>query len=290
MLKLYNELVITRIFRIIWRCLIFLLGCLSLWLIVTYFIPWADTKVPLFFAFLGAYCLLAYIVIPNLIRLFRLVVKPNHIPLYVTTGDGWPSDPVNIAIVTKDRAALIKAMTKAGWDLADEHNLRNSLRELRSIIFNKPYPNAPFSNLYLFGRKHDIGFEISTNRARSARTRHHVRFWKLEEPTRTIDDHPHQSFWQHKLRRMFTSKKEVWIGAATEDVIPFAIRWRTGQLTHGVSHESDRERDYIIHALRDNKLVRKEFSTDPGEQVVFRGQEFRTIFVTDGAVKVIELK
>lgn len=283
------SLVITRVFRILWRCLIFLLGSISLWLVVTYFIPYVDSKVPLFFALLGAYCLLAYIIIPNLIRLFRIVIKPNHIPHYVTTGDGWPSDPVNIAIVAKNKRSLIAAMTKAGWYMADKETMRNTLREFRSIVFNTPYPNAPFSSLYLFGRKQDIGFEVSTNRAQSARTRHHVRFWKLEEPSRT-KGHPNQSFWQQKLRRLFTSKNEIWIGAATEDVIPFAIRWRTGKLTHGVSHESDRERDFIIQALRNNKQVRREFTTEPGEEISFRGQEFRTIFVTDGSIKVIELK
>ncbi|MDB5177854.1 MAG: hypothetical protein JWO61_237 [Candidatus Saccharibacteria bacterium] len=280
---------VTRIFRIFWRILIFLLGSISLWLVVTYFIPYVDKRVPSFFALLAAYSLLAYFIIPALIRLFRIFIKPNHIPHFATTGDGWPSDPVNIAIVVKNRTHLMDAMTKAGWHKADEENLGTTLRALKSMIFNTAYPNAPFSGLWLFGRKQDIGFEISTNRARSVRTRHHVRFWKLEQPSKAAR-HPQESFWYHKLRQLFVSKKEIWIGAATEDIMPIAIRWRSGQLTHGVSHDADRERDFIIQALRDNKLVRKEFTTDPGEEVTFRGQEFRTIFVTDGSIKVVELK
>jgi len=283
--------VINRIFRIIWRCLIFLLGCVSLWVTVTYLIPLVDTEVPLFFALLAAYCFLAYIVIPNLIRLFRLVIKPNHIPLYVTTGDGWPSDPVNIAVISKDKVSLIAAMTQAGWHVADPMTLRTALQGVRSFVFNTPYPTAPLSTLYLFDRKHDIGFEIPTNRAQSMRTRHHVRFWRLEESRHAKPGrHPHLSYWQHQLRHAFIPKKEIWIGAATEEPIPLDIQWYTGRFTHGGSHDANRERDYIITTLKTAKLVKRESVTDAGEEKTFRGQQFRTIYVTDGAVKVIELK
>lgn len=281
--------VITRAFRILWRCLIFFLGAISLWLIVRYFIPFVDQRIPSFFALLAAYSLLAYFVIPFLIRLFRIFIKPNHIPHYATTGDGWPSDPVNIAVIVKNETHLTQVMDQAGWVKAEKETLRTTLKALKSMIFNSPYPNAPFSGLYLFGRKQDIGFQISTNRAQSVRTRHHVRFWKLRE-TSYSDRHPHESYWHHKLRLLITPKKEIWIGAATEDIIPVAIRWRSGQFTHGVSHDANRERDFIIQSLRDIKKIKREITTESGESITFRGQEFRTIFVTDGSLKVIELR
>lgn len=279
-----------RLFRILWRLVIFGLGGSALWLAVVYLIPYIDSRLPLFFALLIVYSLFAYIVIPNLLRLFRLFIKPNHIPHYAVTGDGWPSDPVNIAVVARNRSSLVKAMKKAGWDEADPMNLRTALRGLYSYVFNTAYPTGPLSSLHLFDRRQDIGFEISTNRAKSIRTRHHVRFWRLNEPKYTSLKHPHISFWKQKLHHVIRGKREVWIGAATEDIYPVSIQWRTGRLSHGVSHEAHRERDFIIQSLRDADFVKAVWDTDPGEEITFRGQEFRTIYITDGSIKVVELK
>jgi len=278
------------LFRSFWRVNIFIIGVFGTAVIVFKIFPYADTKLPVYIALLATYSLFAYIFIPTIIRLFRLVIKPNHIPLYVTTGDGWPSDPVNIAIIAKNRRTLIQTMERAGWYTADAMTFKNGLRELISVLFNKPYPEAPLSNLYLFGKKHAIGFEIPTNRAKSARTRHHVRFWKLDEPKIANSQHPHVSFWQKKLQHLFGRKNEIWIGAATEEVFPIDVQWYTGRLTHGGSHDDIRERDFIIQSLRQNKSIKKIHTSDPGEEVSFRGQQFRTIYVTDGAIKIIELK
>lgn len=278
------------VLRILWRILIFVLGSLIVWIIVFFLFPVFDSRLPAFITLLIVYCLLAYVLIPNLTRLFRVVIKPRHIPHYVTTGDGWPSDPVNIAIITKNRNTLIRAMEAAGWYTAHEMTLRTAFREFISIIFNKPYPEAPLSSLYLFNKKHDIGFEIPTNRAKSARTRHHVRFWKLEAPKLRSSQHPHMSFWQQKVQHLFGGKNEIWIGSATEETFPVDVQWYTGRLTHGGSHDADRERDFIIQSLRDVKKVKDLHTTKPGAEVTFRGQQFRTIYVTDGSIKVITLR
>ncbi|MDB5183754.1 MAG: hypothetical protein JWO07_435, partial [Candidatus Saccharibacteria bacterium] len=237
------------ILRTVWRLLILLLG-IALLIVIVYTV-WPDTssRPAVFAAFLLTYCLMAYIVVPNLMRLFHVFSKPNHIPLYVTTGDGWPSDPVNLAIIAKNRQQLVRVMQDAGWYIADPLTFRSGLREFISIVFNKPYPEAPLSHLYLFDRPHDIGFEIPTNNSMSARTRHHVRFWRLEEPHRDSRHAGHYDFWKGKLKDVLGLKREVWIGAATEETKPIDIQWRTGRLTHGGSHEADKERDFIIRTL-----------------------------------------
>lgn len=266
------------------------LGGGVLWLAIAYLIPYIDARLPLFVALFFVYCLFAYGVIPNLIRLFRLFIKPNHIPLYAITGDGWPSDPVNIAIVAKNKRSLVAAMKQAGWEIADPMNMKTWWRALHSFVFNSPYPKAPLSSLYLFDRRQDIGFEISTNRRRSMRTRHHVRFWRLQEPRLASVKHPHISFWRQKLHHIVRGRREIWIGAATEEVIPVDIQWYTGRLTHGGSHDANRERDFIIQTLRATGAVKRTFNTEPGEEITFRGQQFRTIYVTNGSIKVIELR
>ena len=100
-------------------------------------LPYLDHRLPIVWAILIAYLLLAYGLLPFASRLWRVVFKPNHIPRYVTTPDGWPADPVNIAIVANNKRQLIVAMSKAGWYQADRSNLTNTLHEAYAIVFNK---------------------------------------------------------------------------------------------------------------------------------------------------------
>lgn len=278
------------VLRLLWRSVILVLGIGTLFLLVIVFWPESGSRMAAFTALLIIYCLMAYIVIPALMRLFHVFLQPDHIPLYVTTRDGWPSDPVTIAIIAKSRKQLVDAMTKAGWYTAQPLNFWNGLREVISIIFNTPYPDSPLSHLYLFDRPHDIGFEIPTNSANSARTRHHVRFWRLQEPRTESRNASHYDFWRDKLRRVLHVERQIWIGAATEETHAIDIQWRTGQLTHGGSHEADKERDFIIQTLRDAGVTKRITTSDPGEPFKFRGQQFRTFYITDGSIKIIQLK
>ncbi|MDB5176760.1 MAG: hypothetical protein JWN75_428 [Candidatus Saccharibacteria bacterium] len=275
--------------RLLWRALILLLGVCALVFIVLAFWPDNHSRPAIFTALLISYCLMAYVVIPNLMRLFHVFSRPSHIPLYVTTGDGWPSDPVNLAIVVRDRRQLVQVMQKAGWYLAEQLSFRNGFKEFISILFNTSYPQAPLSNLYLFDRPHDIGFEIPTNGKSSARTRHHVRFWRLEQPKQISRNSSHYEFWRQKMQHMLGLKREVWIGAATEETKAVDIQWRTGRLTHGGSHESDKERDFIIESLRSTGKVKRVSTTTSGEQLRFRGQQFRTFYISDGSIKIIQI-
>ena len=55
----------------------------------------------------------------------------------------------------------------------------------QAFVLNAPYPTAPFSTLYLFGRPQDVGFQEPIDD--SPRKRHHIRFWALGL-TRSEDD------------------------------------------------------------------------------------------------------
>lgn len=275
--------------RSLWRIIILLVGIGLVWGAVSIY-PYADARMPAFVVLLLLYIFFAYIGIPTLVRLLRIFIKPNRIPLYVTTGDGWPSDPVNIAIIATNKKHLISAMEKAGWCVADPVTYKNSLRIVASMLFNTAYPAAPLSNLYLFNRPHDVGFEISTNKNNSARTRHHVRFWRLEEPVVHHDNIHHYTFWANKLKHLIVPEKEMWIGAATEETQAVDIQWRTGQLTHGGSHDSDKERDFIIKTLKSTHAVSKVHLSQPCETIRFRGQQIRTFYVSNGRIKIACLR
>lgn len=281
---------IRTILHIVWRLLILFTGIIIGWLALFKIRPLADAYLPTYAVWIILWCSFAYGIIPTLIRIFRWLIKPDHIPLYVSTTDGWPSDPVNLVIIANNKAHLRKAMKQSGWYEADKLTLRSGFREVMTMLFNTPYPNAPVGTLMLFNRKQDIAFQIPTNPKMSPRTRHHVRFWKLKQPPTEHSDHQHFSFWFSQLKKFTHVERSIWIGAATEDVRPVDVRWRSGQLTHGVSHDDTKERDFLIETLKEAGLTKRIHSTASGQEFRFRGQSFRTVYVTDGSLRVVELK
>lgn len=280
---------VRTILRYVWRVLILAVGVVGSWLVVFYTIKYADQQLPLFFVILLLYCLFAYVVIPLIFRLFFLFSKQTHIPRYVTTPDGWPADPVNIAIVAPSEKDFIAAMRAAGWYTADKATLKASLKQAWAVLFDRAYPTAPFSTFYLFGRPFDIGFQIPYGKNKSPRRRHHVRFWQLiDEPT--IDTHNHFEYWLQRLKVFFGRKRLVWIGAAIEDSQPVGLRWRNLQITHHNSSDHMSERDYIIETLRQKKLIKSTQVIKDGEPFKMRSQNIGTSFIVDGYLTVVELR
>ncbi len=272
--------------RSIWRLFILSLGVGLAYLSAFVAFPYLDSQLPFFIALLVVYVGVAYFGLPTLLRTWRLIIRPNHIPLYVTTRDGLPSDPVNIAVVAKSKRDFIKAMKQAGWYTADKATLRNGLREIYAIVFDKPYPTAPFSALYLFNRPFDLGFQMPFGANSSPRKRHHVRFWRVTEE---VKDHGHGRFWTRRLKRFIGREKTIWIGAATEDIHARGIRWYNLQLTHGQRGAHYRERDFIIKSLQATGSVKTISEIKAGEPFQMRGQGLGLSFVCDGRLTVVNL-
>jgi hypothetical protein len=279
--------VIGFFFRSAWRLLVLGLGIGLAYLSAFIAFPYLDSQFPFFIALLLVYIGVAYFGMPTLMRTWRLIIRPNHIPLYVTTRDGLPSDPVNIAIVAKSKRHLIKTMKAAGWHTADKATLRNMMLEGYAILFNKPYPNAPFSNLYLFNRPFDVGFQIPYGKNGSPRHRHHVRFWQLLD---LKEDHGHFRFWAKHFRRFVGKERAIWIGAAIDDVNPFGIRWYNLQVTHSTHPLHHHERDFLIKTLEDTGAVKSTSEAKAGDPFQIRSQQIGVNFVCDGRLSVVELK
>lgn len=290
--SVYNSVCMIHVLlRALWRLFIFFIGVLLVWLTIFKVAPYADVRLPVFIVLLLVYAVFAYIIIPTLIRILRLFDKPNHIPLYAVTPDGWPSDPVNIAIVASSREQLIASMERAGWHVADEPTFRNNLKAFYSMIFNQPYPTMPFSKLYLFGRPFDIGFQKPLDGSTSPRSRHHVRFWQLEVP----HDEKHFSnfeFWHKKVRHLLGREKQIWIGTAIKDTNIFGIRWRSGSFTHQISVDVEAERDLIINDLSEARQLRSVDVISAGKPFSFRGQTINRggPLICDGTLSVVEIR
>jgi hypothetical protein len=279
---------IATILRVLWRLFIGVFILILAHFTIFLFYPYLRHRFPLVICLIILYITIAYFGIPALVRLWRFVIRPNHLPQYTVTRDGWSSDPVNIAIVCRNEAELRRAMEEAGWHIADKATLKNSLREAWAILFRRAYPTAPFSNLFLYGRKQDIGFQIQTGNHPSPRHRHHIRLWQLSgEPEKP---HHHTNFWQDILALFSTRKRQIWIGAATHDVGPFAIRIQNLQITHKIDAETNKERDFVISTLENEGLVKRQQTIAAGDPITFRGQTFGLSIITDGTLKVVELK
>lgn len=272
------------------------LGILVAVVLLAYFtafqlFPFFDRRIPALWAALITYSIMAYVGIPTAIRILRFVYKPNHVPIFTTTGDGWASDPVNIAVMAHSEKDFIWAMQKAGWSVADHNSWKHAVREAFALIFDQPYITAPFSRLYLFGRSQDLGFQIPVGN--SPRHRHHVRFWRVDarnNPEEAQKWNDHQGFWRTLLKRFMRRKYSLWVGAAIYDSGPVAIRWRNGQVTHKIHPDANFERDFIIESLQRAGVLRSLTDIKAGEPYRGRGQAIGVTVISDGFVKLCELK
>lgn len=274
-------------FRILWRILILALGFALAFGVINQAYPFLDHYMPVWLVFLVLYIALAYVGIPALIRLWRMVIKPDHLPIYATTRDGWASDPVNIAIVCKSEDHLVNAMEKAGWTLYDEYHFVNFIKTGFALLLKRPYAKATMSRLYLFNRYQDLSFQLQDGNSPSPHSRHHVRFWRLKT---TDNEHEHHDFWHNLMKLFKRQRSEIWIGAATHDISILSLR-RDFQITHNMDADTNKERDYLIKTLQDvNKVKDEPQFVDTGHILEFKGQQFGINIIVDGRLKVIRLR
>jgi len=266
--------------RTLRRMVVLALGVFSVWLIVFVVFDTADNRLPWIVAVALTYGLAAYVILPRVVRMSLKVLQRQRVPRYTTTGDGFPGDPVNLVLIGTP-AQLKAAFGTCGWSIADKLSFASSLRMARAFVFNEPYPTAPFSTLYLFGRGQDIGFQKAIGD--SPRKRHHVRFWalSLEQASATLGT---AEFWLNTDRPPLDALL-LWIGAATKDT-GFSLTKLTFQITHATDPDTNIERDYILDELKKNGAIR-EANLYPARQPLAVAKVNR--YVTDGEVLVASL-
>jgi hypothetical protein len=135
------------------------------------------------------------------------------------TAQDIPADPINLHIVAS-RSALSCAFRRSGWFQAENVALWPAIKIAVSVIFDRPYANAPVSNLYVRDSVQDVAFEKADGR--SADKRHHVRFWQIGA--------------------------DEWLGAATFDR-GVGLSLFTLQVTHHIGADVDSERNAIGRVL-----------------------------------------
>lgn len=141
-------------------------------------------------------------------------------------------DMVNFVIVGSQKK-MQDALAAADWHVADRDVKESVMKAVLETYEKKAYMQMPMSDLYLFGRVQDFGYEQSEPYAVVA-SRHHFRIWKA----------PFQ--W---------SGQEVWVGAGTHD-IGFEKDQRNGSITHKIDPAVDGERDHIGSTLQQAKQTK----------------------------------
>jgi hypothetical protein len=266
--------------RLLQRLLILGLGIFTVWLIVDVIFRIADRRLPWIIALSITYGLAAYVILPRIIHLGLRILQRERVPSYTVTGDGLPGDPVNVALVGT-LGELRAAFAALGWSEADRLNLASSWGMVRAFVLNSPYPTAPFSTLYLFGRGQDIGFQKAIDN--SPRKRHHVRFWALSL-TRAESTWGEANFWLNTDR---PSDKEtaIWVGAGTRD-IGLSLTRLSFQITHATDSDTNTERDYIIAELIKGGRIEAPKMYQSGQ---YLPTEHVNHYVTDGEIALARL-
>jgi hypothetical protein len=266
--------------RALQRLAILGIGVVSVWLIVFVVFRIADRRLPWILAVGATYAVAAYVVLPRAVRMGLKFAHQERVPSYTLTGDGLMGDPVNVALIGT-RAQLSRAFAASGWSGADPLGLASSLAMGRAFLMNRPYPTAPFSTLYLFGRGQDIGFQKPIGD--SPRKRHHIRFWALSA-ARARATVGTASFWLNTDKPR-DDEMVLWVGAGTRDT-GFGLTRLTFQITHATDADTNAERDFIIEELKRGGLVQGMRVRKTGDRIEAGHVNH---YVTDGDVAVADL-
>jgi hypothetical protein len=150
----------------------------------------------------------------------------DHLPRRVNDQFQHQGDMVNFVVVGPQQMVQ-DALQAANWFVADKSKTNAVLNAIVMTKENHDYLQMPMSELYLFGRVQDFGYEQAEAYAVVA-TRHHFRLWKA----------PFEFNGQ-----------QVWAGAGTHD-IGFEKDQRNGSVTHKIDPAVDGERDHIGETLQ----------------------------------------
>jgi hypothetical protein len=265
--------------RLLRRLLIFGLGVFAVWLIVFVF-KIVDSRLPSILALAVTYGFAAYVLLPRAVRTGLKILQRKRVPSFTIAGDGLPGDPVNVILIGTKRQ-LHDAFAISGWSEADRLGLASSWHMIRAFVLNTPYPTAPFSTLYLFGRCQDTGFQKAIDN--SPRQRHHIRFWalSLESAQTTLGT---ADFWLNTDRPP-DDAHVLWVGAGTRDT-GLSLTRLTFQITHATDSDTNAERHFIIAELAKNRAVGEVRSYQAGE---YLRNERVNHYITDGEVTVANL-
>jgi len=175
-------------------------------------------------------------------------------------------DMVNFVLIGSQQQVQ-SALEAANWRVADVDNKEAVLKAVLETYQKKDYLQMPMSQLYLFGRKQDFGYELAAAYSVVA-SRHHFRIWKAP------------STWNGQT---------LWAGAGTHD-IGFEKDQRNGSVTHKIDPAVDGERDNIGQTLQQAAKTKSLSYYLPADPVQGAKNATGGGYHSDGRILVIVLQ
>lgn len=214
---------------------------------------------------LAGYGIIAYFAVPAIWTHYEHQKRLAGFTMLTRTAQGIPGDPINVGLVGSKEDVLC-AMHAAVWYPADPITVRSSLAIIGSVVLDRPYRDAPVSNLFYQGRREDLVFEQPVGS--SADQRHHVRFWEV--------------------LKQGQEGRPVWLGSVTFDR-GVGLSRDTGQVTHHIAPNIDAARDGLTDDLKAAKVIEAIYEVSGiGPTLNGRNGEGDRYY-TDGEIKISRL-
>lgn len=159
------------------------------------------------------------------LTLDTLRAELRALPCCSTNADGdSPGDPLNIAIVG-DSSQVLNSLSRSGWSFTHRLSVKSISKLIGATLASTPYPVAPVSDLFLFGREQDLA--LQRGRA-SIAERNHMRLW---------------------LAPFRHAGQQVWVGQISRDIGIKLTSKSSSLTTHIIDPEVDLAREYLLQTL-----------------------------------------
>lgn len=211
------------------------------------------------------YGAVAYLILPLFWTHYEHQKGLAQLPMVTRTGQGIPGDPMNVGLIG-DIGDVVCAMHAAGWYPADPITLKSSIEIVGSVLLDRPYKDAPVSNLYYLGGREDLAYEKPIGA--SADRRNHVRYWKVLDQGE--------------------EKRPVWLGAATQDR-GVGVSKYTAAVTHHISPDLDAERALLAGDLENAGMVEAKYQVTGIGPTIAGHNGGGDLYYTDGEIWVLRL-
>jgi hypothetical protein len=190
----------------------------------------------------------------------------QSLPRRVNDEFKHPGDMVNFILIGSEKQVQ-DALAAADWRVADTSTPGALAKAILMATQKQDYLQMPMSQLYLFGRVQDFGYEQAEPYAMVA-SRHHFRIWKST---------------------LVYKGMPVWAGAGTHD-IGFEKDQRNGKVTHKIDPLVDGERDHIGQSLQQAGQIRMMQYFAPSDLVQDARNATGGGYQSDGRLLVIFLQ
>lgn len=141
-------------------------------------------------------------------------------------------DPVNIVLIGEGED-IFSAFMRRGWDETEILYSGSAWKTTKSSVFGSQYRYSPFSPLYYFGRRQDIG---------------------LQKARATVNERNHLRVWMSPLRYQ---GKPVWLGQISRDIGVRLSSKSSTLTTHKIDPDVDEARFYLLQDLYYSQGLKK---------------------------------